>query len=38
MEVIITVPGLGGFRLEDSYLVRADGAEKLTQAPMIMSV
>jgi Xaa-Pro aminopeptidase len=38
MEVIITVPGLGGFRLEDSYLVQANGAEKLTQAPMFISV
>jgi Xaa-Pro aminopeptidase len=38
MEVIITVPGLGGFRLEDSYIVRADGAEKLTHSPMVDSL
>ena len=37
MEVIITVPGLGGFRLEDSYIVRSGGSEKLTHAPMVVS-
>ena len=29
MEIIITVPGVGGFRLEDAHVVRADGSEKL---------
>jgi Xaa-Pro aminopeptidase len=38
MEIIITVPGLGGFRLEDAHIVRTDGSEKLTQAPMVISV
>ena len=38
MEVIITVPGVGGFRLEDAYIVEKDGAEKLNHAPMVLSL
>ena len=38
MEVIITVPGLGGIRLEDAYIVRTGEPERLNHAPMVMSI
>ncbi len=38
MEVIFTVPGLGGVRLEDSCVVGRDASERLNQSPMVPSV
>jgi len=37
MEIIFTVPGLGGVRLEDDYLITTD-SERLTKAPLAPTV
>lgn len=34
IEIILTIPGLGGIRLEDNYLITRDQAERLTNAPI----
>ena len=38
LEIIFTVPGLGGVRLEDNYLVTSGRPERLTHAPMVVEV
>ena len=37
-EIIFTIPGLGGVRLEDNYVITADQPEKLTRAPIVATV
>ena len=34
LEIIYTIPGLGGMRLEDNYIVTKDAPELLTHAPL----
>jgi Xaa-Pro aminopeptidase len=38
IEIIFTVPGVGGVRLEDDYLITGGKAERLTKAPITPSV
>lgn len=38
IEIIFTVPGLGGVRLEDNYLITIDQPERLTKAPITATV
>jgi Xaa-Pro aminopeptidase len=38
IEIIFTVPGVGGVRLEDDYLITGGKAERLTKAPLTPSV
>jgi Xaa-Pro aminopeptidase len=38
IEIIFTVPGVGGVRLEDDYLITGGRAEKLTKAPLTPTV
>jgi Xaa-Pro aminopeptidase len=38
MEIIFTVPGVGGIRLEDAYIVGAEQSENMNRAPMLMYV
>ena len=38
MEIIFTVPGVGGIRLEDAYIVGAEQPENMNRAPMLMYV
>ncbi len=38
VEPGIYIPGFGGVRIEDDYLVKNDGAEVLSRAPHIMNV
>jgi len=38
IEIVFTVPGVGGVRLEDDYLITAGKAERLTKAPLTPSV
>ena len=37
-EIIFTVPGLGGVRLEDNYVITANQPERLTRAPIVATV
>lgn len=34
IEIIFTIPGLGGIRLEDNYLITREQTERLTKAPI----
>jgi Xaa-Pro aminopeptidase len=38
IEIIFTVPGVGGVRLEDDYLITGGRADRLTKAPITPSV
>jgi Xaa-Pro aminopeptidase len=38
IEIIITVPGLGGVRLEDNYVITPGQPERLTKAPIQVEV
>jgi Xaa-Pro aminopeptidase len=38
IEIIITVPGLGGVRLEDNYVITTDQPERLTNAPLQLEI
>lgn len=38
IEIIFTVPGLGGVRLEDDYLITKNQPERLTKAPITGTV
>ena len=38
IEVIFTVPGLGGMHLEDDYIITVDRPERLTHAPTVATV
>jgi Xaa-Pro aminopeptidase len=35
MEIVMTVPGVGRVCIEDDYLIEANGAERLTRAPIV---
>ena len=37
-EIILTVPGLGGVRLEDNYIITTDQPERITHAPITPTV
>jgi len=38
IEIIFTIPGLGGVRLEDDYLITMNQPERLTKAPITATV
>ena len=37
-EIIFTIPGMGGVRLEDDYIITTNQPEKITKVPITPTV